>query len=97
MKHLSLFKLTGGRGESKALVMKKQGVPWIMAIVWVDCDCQYFVSMASSLKKGKEYTRNRWRQPGQDLEHLDTPNNQDAVRQKLELNKTKHTPKIGIN
>ena len=35
------------------------------------------------MKKGKEYTRDRWRQPGQDLEFLDTPNNQDAVRQQL--------------
>ena len=39
MKHLTSLELTEGRGQSKALVMKKQGVPWIMAIVWVDRDC----------------------------------------------------------
>ena len=58
--------------------MKSLGVPWIMALVWVDRDCRYFVSTASSLKEGKEYSRHQWRQPDQDLEHMDAPNNQDA-------------------
>ena len=54
-----------------------------MALVWMDCDCQYFLSTASSLKEGKEYTRDRWRQPEQDLEHLNAPNNQEVVCQHL--------------
>ena len=61
MKHLSSLELLEGRGQREALIMKSLGVPWIMALVWVDRDRRYFVSTASSLKEGKEYTRDRWR------------------------------------
>ena len=63
--------------------MNSLGVPWIMALVWVDCDCRYFISKASSLKEGNEYTRDRWRQPEQDEDHRDEANNQEAVSQHL--------------
>ena len=83
MKYLSSLELTEGRGQREAVMMKSLDVPWIMALVWVDRDRCYFISTASSLKEGKEYSRHRWRQPDQDLEHMDAPNNQDAVRQQL--------------
>ena len=54
-----------------------------MALVWVDRDRRYFISTASSLKEGKPYSRQRWRQPDLDLERIDTPNNQDVIRQEL--------------
>ena len=60
--------------------MKSLGVPWIMALVWVDQDHRYFIATASPLKEGKEYSRDRWRQPEQDEDHLAQQNNQEAVR-----------------
>ena len=83
MKYLSSLELLEGRGQREGVIMKSLGVPWIMALVWVDRDRRYFISTASSLKEGKEYSRDRWRQPEQDEDHLAQPNNQDAVRQHL--------------
>ena len=83
MKYLSFLELLEGRGQREATIMKSLGVPWIMALVWVDRDRCYFLSTASSLKEGKEYTRDRWRQPEQDEDHRDEANNQEAVCQHL--------------
>ena len=80
MKYLSSLELIEGRGQREVLIMKLLGVSWIMALVWVDCDRCYFISTASSLKEGNEYTRDRWRQPERDEVHRDEGHNQEAVR-----------------
>ncbi len=58
MKYLSSLELTEGRGQRKVVIMKSLVVPWIIDLVWVDRDCQYFISTTSSLKERKEYSHN---------------------------------------
>ncbi len=81
MAYLSSLELTEGRGQRKGVAMNTLVRPWIMAFVWVDRDCRYFISTASSLTDGVAYSRWRWRQPELSLEDMGLPNNQDAVRQ----------------
>ena len=63
--------------------MKSLAKPLIMAYMWVDRDCWYFISTASSLTDGNSYSRWRWRQPELSLEDMGLPNNQDTVRQQM--------------
>ena len=45
------------------VVLKTNGVPTILAYVWMDRNRRYFISTASFLQDGKGYSRIRWRQP----------------------------------
>ena len=61
MKYLSSIELAEGRGQRVGVVLKTNGGPTIMAYVWMDRDRRYFISTASSLQDGKDYSRIRWR------------------------------------
>ena len=63
MAYISSIELDEGRGQRVGVVLKTNGVPTMMAYVWMDRDKRYFISTASSLKYGKDYSRIRWRQP----------------------------------
>ena len=63
MKYLLSIELAEGRGQRVGVVLKTNGEPTMMAYVWMDCDRRYFISTASSLHNGKDYSRIRWRQP----------------------------------
>lgn len=64
------------RGDRKGLLMK-DGLNGssLMAFVWIDCDCQYFISSVSSLDAGSPFVRYRWRQiqqlPNADPERIE--------------------------
>ena len=45
------------------VVLKINVAPTIMAYVRMDRDRRYFISTASSLQDGKDYSRICWRQP----------------------------------
>ena len=57
IEYLSSLELTEERGQRKGVIMKPLGVPWMMALVWIDLDRRYFISSAPSLKEGKSYSR----------------------------------------
>ena len=63
MAYLLSIELDEGRGQRVGVVLKNNGVPTMMSYVWMDRDRRYFISTASSLQDGKDYTRIRWRQP----------------------------------
>ena len=63
MAYLSSIELVEGRGQRVEIVLKSNGAPTMMAYVWMDCDRRYFISTASSLQYGKDYSRIRWRKP----------------------------------
>lgn len=51
------------RGDRKGLVnLDDDGVPSLMAFVWMDRDRRYFISNCSSLAEGRPHVRQRWRQ-----------------------------------
>jgi Transposase IS4 len=56
----------GGRGQQKGLIARgDDGLPKMLAFVWVDRDRRYFIATTSSLRQGTPYTRYRWRQVNQ--------------------------------
>ena len=50
------------KGERKGLLHKVNGIPVMMAYVWMDRDRSYFIATSSSLTEGTPYERQRWRQ-----------------------------------
>ena len=61
MVYLSRIELNQGRGQRVGVVLKSNEVPTMMAYVWMDRDRRYFISAASSLEDGKDYSRIQWR------------------------------------
>lgn len=54
------------RGDMKGLVHKDgNGMPIIMAFVWMECDRYYFIDSTSCLTKGRPYARERRQQVDQ--------------------------------
>ena len=50
MEYLSSIEIDEGRGQRVGVVLKTNGVPTMMACVWMDRDRRYFISTASSLQ-----------------------------------------------
>ena len=71
------------------VVLKTNGVPTMMAYVWMNRDRRYFISTASSLQYGKDYSRICWRQPDLPEEEFGGVNNEEAERQELTVSQTK--------
>ena len=65
------------------VVLKSNGAPTMMVYVWMYCDRRYFISTASSLQDGKEYSRIIWRQPDLPEEDFVGVNNEEAELQEL--------------
>jgi hypothetical protein len=56
----------GGRGQQKGLIARgDDGLPKVLAFVWVDRERRYFIATTSSLRQGTPYTRYKWRQVNQ--------------------------------
>ena len=71
------------------VVLKSNGAPTIMAYVWMYRDRRYFISNASSLQDGKDYSIIRWRQPDLPDEDFGGFNNEEAERQELTVSQPK--------
>ena len=71
------------------VVLKSNGVPTMMAYVWMDRDRRYFISTVSLLQDGKDYSRIRWRQPDLPEEEFGGVNNEEADQQDLTLSQPK--------
>ena len=78
MKYLSSIELAEGRGQRVGVVLKTNGVPTMMAYVSMDRERRYFISTASSLQDGKDYSRTLWRQPDLPEEEFGGVNNAEA-------------------
>ena len=83
MAYLLIIELNEGRGQQVGVVIKTNGAPTMMAYVWMDRDRRYFISTASLLQDGKDYSRIHWRQPYLPEEDLGGVNNEEADRQEL--------------
>ena len=59
MAYLSSIELDEGRGQRVGVVIKSNGAPTMVAYVWMDRDRRYFISTASLLQDGKDYSRIR--------------------------------------
>ena len=77
MAYLSSIELDEGRGQRVGVVLKTNGVPTMMAYVWMYLDRRYFISTASSLQDGKDYSRILWRQPDLPEEDFGGVNNEE--------------------
>ena len=77
------IELDEGRGQRVGIVLKRNGVPTMMAYVWMDRERRYFIPTASSLQDGKDYSIIRWRQPDLPEEEFDGVNNEEAGQQEL--------------
>ena len=71
------------------VVLKTNGVPTMMVFVWMDRYRGYFISTASTLQDGKDYSRIRWRQPDLPEEDFGGVNNEEAERQDLNVSQPK--------
>ena len=70
MSYLSNLELVQ-HGDYKGLVARgTDGQPTMLSFIWMDRDCRYFVTSASSLDSGIPYSRNRWRQVSLELDAL---------------------------
>ena len=68
MQQLSTVELQQ-RGDRFGLVSRSaDGVPYLLAFVWMDRDRRYFIASGSSLSDGTPIVRQRWRQIGDDPE-----------------------------
>ena len=76
MAYLSSIELNEVRGQQVGVVLKSNGVTTMMAYVWMDRDRRYFISTASSLQDGKDYSRICWRQPDPPEEEFGGVNNE---------------------
>ena len=83
MAYLLSIELDEGRGQPVGVFIKSNGSPTMMAYVWMDRERRYFITTASSLQNGKDYSRIRWRQPDLPEEESGAVNNEEAERQKL--------------
>ena len=63
----------------------------MMAYVWMDHDRRYFISTASSLQYGKDYSRICWRQPDLPEEDFGGVKNEEEERQELTVSQPKFT------
>ena len=45
------------RGERKGVILKVNDIPIMMALVWMDRDRRYFVTISSLLEEGSPYER----------------------------------------
>lgn len=61
MRALSRIGLTKW-GDRKGLINFAESFPRILAFTWMDRDCRYFFSSASSPAAGKPFSSIRWRQ-----------------------------------
>ena len=59
MEYLSSIELDEGRGQRVGVVLKSNGAHTTMAYVLMDRDRRYFISTASLLQDGKDYSRIR--------------------------------------
>ena len=91
MAYLSSIELDEGRGQRVVVVLKSNGAPTMMAYVWMDCDRRYFISTASSLQDGKDYSIIRWRQPDLPEEEFVRVNNEEAEQQELTVSQPKYS------
>lgn len=67
------------RGDRCGLIAKDpDGIPKMLAFVWMDRNRRYFIANTSSLQEGAPYSRIRWRQ-------VDTMANADASRVELTI------------
>ena len=89
MAYLSSIEINEGRGQQVGVVLKSNGAPTMMAYVWMDRDRRYFISTASSLQDGNDYSRIRWRQPDLPEEEFGGVNNEEAERQELTVSQPK--------
>ena len=55
----------------------------------MDCDRRYFISTASSLQDGQDYSIIRWRQPDVPEKEFGGVNNEEAERQELTVSQPK--------
>ena len=78
MAYLSSIEIDEGRGQRVGVVLKINGARTMMEYVWMDRDRRYFISTASSLQDGKDYSRIRWRQPDLPEEEFGGVNNAEA-------------------
>jgi hypothetical protein len=68
------------RGDYEGVVtLGENGLPTMMAFVWMDRERRYFIANTSSLKTGTPYTRSRWRQ----IAPIES--NEDPVRVELTI------------
>ena len=89
MAYLSSIELDEGRGQRVGVFLKSNGAHTIMAYVWMDRDRRYFISTASLLQDGKDYSRIRWRQPDLPEEDFGGVNNEEAEQQELTVSQPK--------
>ena len=61
----------------------------MMAYVWMDRDRRYFISTASLLQDGKDYSRICWRQPDLPEEAFGGVNNAESERQEITVSQPK--------
>ena len=61
----------------------------MMAYVWMDCERRYFISTASSLQDGKDYSRILWRQPDLPEEEFGRVKNEESEQQELTVSQPK--------
>ena len=83
MAYLSSIELDEGRGQRVGVFLKSNGAPTMMTYAWMDCDRRYFISTASWLQDGKDYSRIRWRQPDTPEEDFGGVNNEESEQQEL--------------
>ena len=70
MSYLSNLELVQ-HGDYKGLVARgTDGQPTMLLFVWMDRDCRYFITSASSLDSGISYSCNRWHQVSLELDAL---------------------------
>ena len=75
MEYLSSIELNEGRGQQVVVVLKSNGLPTMMAYVWMDRNRRCFISTASS--------RIPWRKAELPEEEFGGASNEEAVRQEF--------------
>jgi hypothetical protein len=75
---LSALELVNRGDRSGLVAYGPDGVPKMLAFVWMDRNRRYFITNTSSLQEGAPYSRIRWRQ-------VDTTVNADATRVELTI------------
>ena len=78
MAYLSSIELAEGRGQQVGVVLKINGAPTMMAYVCMDRERRNFISTASSLQDGKDYSRIRWRKPDLPEEEFGGANDEES-------------------
>ena len=73
------------------VVLKSNWAPTIMVYVWMDRDRRYFISTASSLQDGNDYSRIRWIQSDLPEEEFDIVKNEESERKELNVSQPKNS------